>query len=49
MFLVDRSICIPGTQVWMGKDETIDLYQIAIFIKQIAFASMDAGVSKEIK
>lgn len=30
-----------------GKDETIDLYQIAIFIKQIAFASMDAGVSKE--
>ena len=23
-----------------GKDETIDLYQIAIFIKQIAFASM---------
>ena len=30
-----------------GKDETIDLYQRAIFIKQIAFASMDAGVSKE--
>ena len=30
-----------------GKDETIDLYQIAIFIKQIAFASMDTGVSKE--
>ena len=30
-----------------GKDETIDLYQIAIFIKQIAFASMEVGVSKE--
>ena len=29
-----------------GKDETIDLYQIAIFIKQIAFASMDAGGAK---
>lgn len=31
-----------------GKDETIDLYQIAIFIKQIVFASLETGVSKEI-
>ena len=31
-----------------GKDETIDLYQIAIFIKQIVFASLETGVSREI-
>lgn len=31
-----------------GKDESIDLYQISIFIKQIAFASMETGISEEI-
>ena len=31
-----------------GKDESIDLYQISIFIKQIAFASMETGMSEAI-
>ena len=31
-----------------GKDESIDLYQISIFIKQIAFAAMETGISEEI-
>lgn len=31
-----------------GKDESIDLYQISIFIKQIAFVAMETGISEEI-
>ena len=45
IFYRQERLCIQERRD--GKDETIDLYQIAIFIKQIAFASMDAGVSKE--